>query len=1062
VKSGQVVVEVTPPQYADGRREEYALEAGDTAVGLLFVLASLEADPTESRSDAVLPPEVCRFHGSSGKAGACGAEVLAVPTAAISEAFDLYPAAMQSMVRRLCVRNALVVFNTLSTYFNLRRETLVPSTYENLNIEGAESLVLEPREVFERLLGHRWRSLAKDRRDRIEEVLGSAKSLECEEGEYALPPNQRAGHLLVLLEGELHMERLEKQVEQGKETPLKKPKPPERRPLWGRQASGYASGPHRVNIGEAIGEVSVLIDRPAPIAYQCATRCRFAALPRETAQQLLELCPRTWCLKLLHLLAARTASWLHRVDAALDWLPVEGGQCLYREGDPNAGFFVVLSGRLLALEEREANSRRAGGARAQGMARMSSAGRQQWHVLDVLQRGRLCGELDCLRETPYSHTVRASRDSEVCRVSPTVLHLIAMEFPRAILHFSSLVGPRAGGRRVEARHKVTIAVIPASQDVDIQAVCANLSSALNKLGKTLHISPHSDFGGLPGSVLGAAKVDGTRLGRHLAELEERCRWLVYEGEPPSKNQVTDWTRRCVRQADHILVAVNFDGRCRGDVPEGVNERYIEEAGLLHVDRDLLILHQAATGFTGEGKPETRDDWFALAARAADALKPGVQSFVAHHTQLFLGHRKGRALRSTRHYLNPRPWATRWHHVRVRVPGDWARCSRLLAGRAIGICLGGGGARGNCHFGVIKALHELGIPIDVVSGTSFGALAGGIYSMCAPQPGSMYRVIRTVMGRKFSTRKMLMDFNFPRTAYFTGAYLNSILKDTFARRRCEDLLVPFACPSCDILTFDAKMHREGPLWRIVRASMSLVGFVPPLPYQERRGDDGSVTNSLLVDGGYVDQYPIEVLKDHGAGVVICTVACPDFEPINTDYGDVVHGGWVTLRRFFGCRRRAVADPPSQAEIQERLMFLVENMKEGNESRSDLTLYPDIQGYGLLDFAKYEEIMETGYRTAITRLPEWLAGDSKGARLTREIIEMAKSEEQASPTLNEVEYGGRMQYAKWRNAGLQRATQIVRRFRSRTELRTSGADDRSQSPSPTNLRARIRSHSADCLR
>merc|ERR1719336_1136155 len=121
--------------------------------------------------------------------------------------------------------------------------------------------------------------------------------------------------------------------------------------------------------------------------------------------------------------------------------------------------------------------------------------------------------------------------------------------------------------------------------------------------------------------------------------------------------------------------------------------------------------------------------------------------------------------------------------------------------------------------------------------------------------------------------MLMDLNFPRTAYSTGNYINSLLKDTFARRRCEDLLVPFMCTSTDIVQFDDKIHREGALWRIVRASMSLVGFVPPLPFQQKR-PEGGVSSSLLVDGGYVNQYPIEALKEQGAGVVICVVACPD--------------------------------------------------------------------------------------------------------------------------------------------------------------------------------------------
>ncbi|CAE8611131.1 unnamed protein product, partial [Polarella glacialis] len=422
-----------------------------------------------------------------------------------------------------------------------------------------------------------------------------------------------------------------------------------------------------------------------------------------------------------------------------------------------------------------------------------------------------------------------------------------------------------------------------------------------------------------------------------------------------------------------------------------------------------------------------DDWFISAAATADSLRPGVRGFVDYHAkQLFFRDGRRRALRSTRHYLHCRPWARRWHHVRADESRDWARCARLLAGRAIGICFGGGGARGNCHFGVIKALQELDIPIDVVSGTSFGALAGAVYSMSAPEPSSLPGLVKRVMGKQFSTRKMLMDLNFPRTSYFTGAYLNNVLKETFARRRAEDLLVPFACTSTDIVQFEEKMHREGPLWRIVRASMSLVGFVPPLPYQERRAEDGAVNTSLLVDGGYVNQYPIEVLKEHGAGIVICVVACPDYAPVCTDYGDVVRGGLVTLQRTFGCRRRWTGpDPPSQAEIQERLMFLVESMKESHSSRADLTIYPEIAGYGLLDFAKYEEIAAVGYAAALPCLREWLGGDSEVAQQAREVIESAKQEIKPKRSMNEVEYGTRRNYMHWRRLRMD-AVRLAGRF------------------------------------
>jgi len=971
VKSGSVTVELVHRPDT----ESYTLGAGETVVGMMFIQAGMEVIGSTSA-----PPSVCGLHNSSARAGPEGADIIALPTSAFAAAFDAHPRPMQQLVHRLCVRLELAVFETLSTYFCLRREMVTPSAYKWLDSEPSQIASLSPSEVFQQVLGHAGND------EGVKEVLASAVNLECAAGEMAVPKGQRPSHLLILIEGELEMICVSEN---------------EQNPSSTHHASELQDGSMTLVPGQALGAFSALVDKPAPIIYRCRSRCRFAALPREASQKLFHLCPRAWCLKLLHSVAAHTASWLHRIDAGLEWLHVEGGRSLYHKGDPMHGFFVVLCGRLLTLEEVPAMDPRVRGR--------GGDQRPHWQVTDILQRGRLCGELDCLRGRPYSQTVRASRDTEVCQVSPSVLHLISIDFPKAILHFSSLVGPQKSVPvELSSRHKATITVVPATKDVNVHEVCSRLTCSLQNLGKTLHISPDSDLVGTKALAGKARSFEGSRFARLLIELEEKCRWLVYEAEPVGTDgHVTDWTQRCVRQADHIIVVVNFDGRSRGDVQPSTNECYIEEATPLYVERELLLLHTAAEG-AGRRRSGWTDDWL---TSTDDLLRPGLEGFVAHHTQqLFLGTRASRALRSTRHYLRTRTWARRWHHVRASEGGDWARCARLLAGCGIGICLGGGGSRGNCHFGVIRAMEELGIPIDVVSGTSFGALAGAIYAVTAPQPGSMMTMVDTVMRKKFSKRNMFMDLNFPRTSWFTGSYMNWLLKDSFARRRCEDLLVPFMCTSTDIVHFDEKTHREGPLWRVVRASMSLVGFLPPLPFQERRVKDGTLCSSLLVDGGYSNQYPIEVLKQHGAGCVICVVACPDYGPVGTEYGDVVRGGLVSLRRMFRFKQQPNLDPPSQAEIQERLMFLVEFMKEHHTSRADLTLYPEIEKYGLLDFSKYQEIVEAGHSVAMPRLKEWLATESDAAKMVNKIIKWESNSGQSFQSSKE--HGSRKKYGTWR--------------------------------------------------
>ncbi|CAK0852434.1 unnamed protein product, partial [Prorocentrum cordatum] len=204
VKSGQVIVEASPPPAAAGwpsgewrRGDEYTLEAGDTVVGLLFVLASLHAGIGTKE-----PPSVCRLHASSARAGREGAEVLALPTSRLEEAMDRFPATMQSMARRLCVRLTLVVFETLSTYFGLRKEVMAPSSYNLLDasIEGFADL--PPSEIFARVLG--WDDPAEVP-EPVAEALAAAVVLERNAGEVALPEQQRATHVLVLLEGDLRL-----------------------------------------------------------------------------------------------------------------------------------------------------------------------------------------------------------------------------------------------------------------------------------------------------------------------------------------------------------------------------------------------------------------------------------------------------------------------------------------------------------------------------------------------------------------------------------------------------------------------------------------------------------------------------------------------------------------------------------------------------------------------------------------------------------------------------------------------------------------------------------------
>ena len=173
--------------------------------------------------------------------------------------------------------------------------------------------------------------------------------------------------------------------------------------------------------------------------------------------------------------------------------------------------------------------------------------------------------------------------------------------------------------------------------------------------------------------------------------------------------------------------------------------------------------------------------------------------------------------------------------------DFARLARHLCGKAIGLVLGGGGSRGISQVGVIRALEEIGIPIDIVGGTSIGAFNAGLYAKDADSV-PIYGRAKKFAGRMASLWRLATDLTWPTTSYTTGHEFNRGIWKTFGDSHIEDFWLPFYCNSANILKFRMEIHTTGYAWRYIRASMTLTGFLPPMTDEE---------GNMLVDGGYMD-------------------------------------------------------------------------------------------------------------------------------------------------------------------------------------------------------------------
>jgi NTE family protein len=171
-------------------------------------------------------------------------------------------------------------------------------------------------------------------------------------------------------------------------------------------------------------------------------------------------------------------------------------------------------------------------------------------------------------------------------------------------------------------------------------------------------------------------------------------------------------------------------------------------------------------------------------------------------------------------------------------------------KRLGLALGGGGARGMAHVGVLRVLEREGIPIDCIAGTSAGALAGAVYA--AGLRGD--RLVEMALQLRWSA---ISQVAWPRDGFVSFARMESYLVDTVGDLSFADLEIPYAAVAADLATGKAVILNQGRLAPAVRASTSVPGIITPI----------DVDGLRLVDGGIANNLPISVVRDLGADVVI---------------------------------------------------------------------------------------------------------------------------------------------------------------------------------------------------
>jgi predicted acylesterase/phospholipase RssA len=299
---------------------------------------------------------------------------------------------------------------------------------------------------------------------------------------------------------------------------------------------------------------------------------------------------------------------------------------------------------------------------------------------------------------------------------------------------------------------------------------------------------------------------------------------------------------------------------------------------------------------------------------------------------FLSSGAARSLGTWRDSVRPRA-----HHV---VPdGDEqaaGRVARRLTGRSLGLVLSGGGARAYAHIGVIEVLAREGIEIDRVGGTSMGAFIGAMVAM-GMEPAQMVETVQ----REVAQRHAFSDYTVPRHALIRARRAETMFRRVLGLLTVEELPRPLFTIAADLLTGEMVVFDEGLLWEAVGASMAVPGLAPPLA---RR-------STLLIDGGILNNLPIDVMAAREPGPVVAVDVMHKFAPPD---------GSAAL--------------PTILEVLSRATVLGSIQRaDANRALARVVISPDVHDLSLRDFRNIEPAVEAGRRAAEEALAAGLKDD-----------------------------------------------------------------------------------------
>lgn len=523
--------------------------------------------------------------------------------------------------------------------------------------------------------------------------------------------------------------------------------------------------------------------------------------------------------------------------------------------------------------------------------------------------GESFGELSLISEQARSASIVAVRDAELAKLPKAQFQKILQQHPMLAVELLKIVAQWMNQleRKVSYKASTIVALVVLSDHPAVQALPSLVSETLAENKQVQHLSldklDQKLWSGASQNLSGQTATDNECLARWLSEQELQSDFIILE---TSANPCS-WTDFCLRLADKVLYIVNADETPR-PVPSHLNDFSTE------IEHELVLVHPDS-----QRKPSQTQRWL-------------------------------------QHYH------IRHHHIRHNVKTDQQRLAREIANQAIALVLGGGGARSFTHIGVIKAMEELGLPIDRIAGTSMGAIIAAQYA-----DGYSADELLALNHEAWVKGQPHRDFSWPPiTALLSAHRAKHLTRKVFDDRDIEDLWLNFFCISTDLTSLQAYRHERGRIWSALLASGAIPGVCSSIVSPE---------NTLLIDGGLLDNLPTAAMREQHHSAIIAVDVSPSDGLQPNVHDTLPPNGWRALWDYINPMAKQRRYPHVFKLLLHTAALSSKINAKPSQQQADLCLTPPCHDRGLMDMSDLAGLVKIGYQDALPKLQQWMQNNDK---------------------------------------------------------------------------------------